>query len=50
MGLKQSSYVLGWLMTNLARVMFVSTFFLALTISTHTLVPDDEDERKMTYT
>lgn len=45
MGVKQSAYVLGWFLTNFARLMLVSTFFMILTLSTGTLVPSNEKYR-----
>jgi hypothetical protein len=34
MGMKQGSYVLGWLLTNLFKCLFVSVIYLSLAVGT----------------
>ncbi|CAK94636.1 unnamed protein product (macronuclear) [Paramecium tetraurelia] len=49
MGLKQSAYQLGWLLFNLARILAVSIFFLALAVPTGCFGPQEIEYKIDSY-
>jgi hypothetical protein len=50
MGVTQSNYVLGWLITNLTRLVFVLIPFLVLTTTTKTLSDEHQGNVILAFT